>query len=116
MNHYRREVTLADKYDDKIASQELLNGVQGDHPVAWALTVGTPKSFSKLYDKALKYAKVEEDFGAQYSGSVPNAPTGGPKVERERCPSPRAMQLQTRDCVVDKQRPLPRPYMEPSEH
>ena len=64
MNRCRREVAQTDRYDDKIVSQGLLNGVQGDHPIAWALTVDTPKTFSELYDKALKYAEAEKVFKA----------------------------------------------------
>ena len=45
LNRYRKEVAQADRYDDKIASQGLLHGVRGNHLVAWALTVDTPKTF-----------------------------------------------------------------------
>ena len=60
LNRYRKEVAQADRYDDKIASQGLLNGVRNDHPVAWALTVDTPRTFLDLYDKVLKYAESKK--------------------------------------------------------
>ena len=108
LNRYRKEVVPADRYDDKIASQGLLKGVRGDHLVAWTLTVDTPKTFSDLYDKALKYAEVEEVFKARYPGSIPNAPVGGNKEEGEHRHSYKLVQLQNRDYEKERRRHLTR--------
>ena len=108
MNRYRKEVAQADRYDDKITSQGLLNGVRGDHPVAWTLTVDTPKTFSDLYDKALKYVEAEEVFKARYPESVPNAPANSHRAEKE-CRHPyKPAQSQNRDYEEDRRRPLVR--------
>ena len=106
LNRYRKEVAQADRYDDKIASQGLLNGVRGDHPVAWALTVDTPKTFSDLYDKALKYAEAEEVFKARYPGSVPNAPAGGHRAEKERRPPYKPAPPRNKEYDEERRRPL----------
>ena len=74
--------------------------------------VDTPKNFSELYDKTLKYAKVEEVFKARYPGSVPNTPTGGQRIERERRLPPRAAPHQARDYMTDRRGPPQKPRVE----
>ena len=74
--------------------------------MAWALTVDTPKTFSDLYDKALKYAKAEEVFKARYPGSVPNAPTGGHRVKKEHRPPYKPALPKSKDYDEERRRDL----------